>query len=135
MAFKKLEMGFSKALSLGKKRGEVKSATGFLVGLKTREKEYKVKGKKLPEVKLMHIYKMVDSKGLTFEVWGNGALNFSLLTDDKKPKIKKEYLNKLVRFTFAGMLPKKPGQNAGRKIDIEIDDKAKLPKGVGRIQF
>lgn len=148
MSFKKMEVGFAKSLRIGdpkekypkdhhdkekrgQLRGNVKQVTGFVVGLKVNPPKKK---KDSPS----YLYRMVTQKGDKMDVWGFGALNFALLDFDnpKKPAVKPEYLNHLCRFTYDGVLVStNAAYSDGRKVNIEVDSAAKLPKGAGRIQF
>lgn len=130
MAFKKIG-GLSQALKMGNKKGETKQCEGFLLAVKKNTMTFG-KGKNKDE-RESYRYEFVSKKGGKFSVWGGGVINNVLLGDNGK--LVREYVNKLIRLTFKGYLPKKPGQNAGRNIEVEIDDDQKMPKGIGRIQF
>lgn len=123
MAYKLIESGFSQAKKIGDgKNGTSKIVEGFIVATK----DVKITGQK-PST----IYILVPPKGgQTFEMWGNGCINFCLKSAEKK-----KWMNKLFCFSYAGVLPKKKGFAAGVKVKIEKDDDAKLPAGAGRRKF
>jgi hypothetical protein len=129
--------GLSAAIQLGnnKKKGEIPQVAGWIVGLKTISKEYG-KGKKA-ETRHMHIFTLAGLDGGKITLWGGGSINNTLLENAGTPKakIKKEFKDVLTQFTFKGMLPKKPGMNAGRNIEIAIDRSIKLPVNAGRVDF
>lgn len=133
----KVEGGLSQAVQLGnnKKKGEVPEIIGWIIGLKTISKAYG-KGKKA-ETRHMHIFQLAMPDGSKQGVWGGGVINNVLLENagTAKAKIKKENKGVLTRFVFKGMLPKKPGMNAGRNIEIACDRQIKLPANAGRVDF
>ena len=134
MAFKKVG-GRSQAFTIDKTNKKFPNnrpvVTGFVLGVKKLTNTFG-KGKNKEE-RTSYIYNLCDEKGSPIAVWGGGVINSTLLSE--KGLLLPAFKEKLVRFTYKGLLPKKPGQNAGRNIEIELDEDAKLPKGAGRIKF
>jgi len=114
MAFKKLNTMLD-AISIGNKKGAVKSVEGFVIGAR-----YGIgKTKKKPGSTL---YQMVDKKGERFDVWGNASINGALCQDGKfNPQLG----NKLIRIQFVRVGKAKPGQSAPNICDVLIDETKK----------
>lgn len=126
MAFTKLTGKMSKAFSMGNKKVELKTVEGFLLGVKIIDA--KKKGQKASV-----LYKFTGKKGERTDVWGGAMINSVCLTDSQK--LSKDVAGRYVQFNFVGMLPAKKGQNAGRNVEVGVDNSVKMPKGLGRIKF
>lgn len=127
--------GLGSATTMGNKKGELPTIIGWVIKMKTIEKEYREKKKKV--LRYSHIFTLALPNGGRQDIWGGGSINNVLVDDagEKKAKLKKEFQNVLCEFKYVGMLKAKPGQNPGRNIEIGADRSVKLPTGAGRIEF
>lgn len=124
MALRKLNAQIE-AFSMGNKKGETKTVSGYLIGAKYEVGKTVKKGKVVKKGNT--IFHFVDKKNTRFDVWGNASIINALCIDDKlNPSIG----NQFTRIDFVKIGKAKPGQNAPKICDVFTDDADKLKRGI-----
>jgi hypothetical protein len=121
MAFRKLEQMVD-AISIGdpkekgkdgKTKGNVRSVTGFLKGMKVRL------GRTATN-KGSNLYLLADEKTKEkITVWGNASIDMSLTNSDV---LDETNIGKLIMIEFIEMRKSKPGQSDQRYCEVSVDD-------------